>query len=94
MGNLFVLAFLAAGAAVVTRPVANMHSAPSEDTDVVSQAILSTNVQILEEKDQAGRRTLRRRVVPVAGGRGCCGSSVMLHKLYGNDFARTFQKFF
>ena len=51
MGNLFVLAFLAAGAAVVTRPVANMHSAPSEDTDVVSQAILSTNVQILEEKD-------------------------------------------
>ena len=51
MGNLFVLAFLAAGAAVVTRPVANMHSAPSEDADVVSQAILSTNVQILEEKD-------------------------------------------
>jgi SH3-like domain-containing protein len=51
MGNLFLVAFLAAGAAVVTRPVANMHSAASADTDVVSQAILGTNVQILEEKN-------------------------------------------
>jgi cell wall-associated NlpC family hydrolase len=51
MGNLLVFAFLAAGAAVVTRPVANMHSAASADTDVVSQAILGTNVQIVEEKN-------------------------------------------
>ncbi len=47
MGNLIAIAMLA----VITRPVANMHSGPSEDTDVVSQAILSTNVEILEQKD-------------------------------------------
>jgi gamma-D-glutamyl-L-lysine dipeptidyl-peptidase len=41
---------LLAQAAVVIRPVANMYSGPSEDKDVVSQAIFSTNVSILEEK--------------------------------------------
>lgn len=51
MNSLFMVALLATGAAVVTKPVANMHSAASEDTDVVSQAILSTNVQVLEEKN-------------------------------------------
>lgn len=33
---------------VVKVPVADMHSAPSEDSDVVSQAILSTDVTLLE----------------------------------------------
>ncbi|MCC7174264.1 MAG: C40 family peptidase [Bryobacterales bacterium] len=39
----------AAAGAVVTRPVANLHSRPSEDADVVSQAILGSNVEVLEQ---------------------------------------------
>src|SRR5690348_904260 len=41
-----------AGHGVVVKPVANMYSRASEDTDVVSQAIYAANVAILEE--QAG----------------------------------------
>lgn len=37
--------------AAVLKPVANMYSAPTEDTDVVSQAIYGVNVACLEEKD-------------------------------------------
>jgi gamma-D-glutamyl-L-lysine dipeptidyl-peptidase len=47
--TLLLLPLLAHGA-VVVRPVANMYSGPSEDKDVVSQAIFSTNVDVLEEK--------------------------------------------
>jgi hypothetical protein len=36
--------------AVVLKPVANMYSKPTEDTDVVSQAIYGTRIGILEEK--------------------------------------------
>ena len=36
--------------AVVVEPVANMYSAPSQDTDVVSQAILGEGVVLVEEK--------------------------------------------
>src|SRR5579884_1225783 len=36
--------------AVVTEPVANMYSRPTRDADVVSQAIYSTNVSIIEEQ--------------------------------------------
>ena len=36
--------------AVVTVPVANIYSSASEDADVVSQAILGSNVEVLEEK--------------------------------------------
>jgi gamma-D-glutamyl-L-lysine dipeptidyl-peptidase len=36
--------------AVVTVPVANMYSRPSQDVDVVSQAILGSTVEVLEEK--------------------------------------------
>lgn len=46
---LLMLAVSATG--VVTRPVANLYSGPSEDQDVVSQAIYATTVEILEEKD-------------------------------------------
>jgi cell wall-associated NlpC family hydrolase len=35
---------------VVVRPVANMYSGPSRDTDVVSQAIYGANVGVVEEK--------------------------------------------
>lgn len=35
----------------VLKPVANMYSAPTEDADVVSQAIYGTNVAAVEDKD-------------------------------------------
>jgi cell wall-associated NlpC family hydrolase len=49
----FAVAFLAATLpnAVVLQPVANMYSKPTEDADVVSQAIYGTNVAILDQKD-------------------------------------------
>jgi len=49
----FAVAFLAATLpnAVVLKPVANMYSKPTEDADVVSQAIYGTNVTVLEQKD-------------------------------------------
>lgn len=37
---------------VVNRPVVNLFSGPSDDRDVVSQAIYGTNVAILEEKGE------------------------------------------
>src|SRR5215467_2258868 len=40
---------LAESRAVVTVPVANMYSSASEDVDVVSQAILGNDVEVLEE---------------------------------------------
>ncbi len=36
--------------AVVTQPAANMHSSPSRTADVVSQAILGTNVEVVEQR--------------------------------------------
>lgn len=36
---------------VVLRPVANMYSHPTEDADVVSQAIYGANVQLMEQKE-------------------------------------------
>lgn len=36
--------------AVITRPVANMYSGPSEDLDVVSQALYGANVGVVEDK--------------------------------------------
>lgn len=45
------MALLAASSgAVVIRPVANMYSGPSESTDVVSQAILGSSVELIEER--------------------------------------------
>jgi hypothetical protein len=45
------IALLAANATggVIVKPVANMYSRPSEDADVVSQAICGNNVTIIEE---------------------------------------------
>ena len=40
----------AASGAVVVEPVANMYSAPSQDADVVSQAILGASVVLVEEQ--------------------------------------------
>jgi cell wall-associated NlpC family hydrolase len=52
MPHLAVLALFAAALpnAVVLKPVANMYSGPSEDTDVVSQAIYGANVQLMEQR--------------------------------------------
>jgi len=38
------------GTAVITEPVANMYSRPTREADVVSQAIFSTNVAIIEQQ--------------------------------------------
>ncbi len=59
MHIVMTLALLAAGAAdgVVLKPVANMYSRPSEDTDIVSQAIYASNIAIIEE--QAGWARVR-----------------------------------
>lgn len=46
---LFALFAASPGNRVVITPVANMFSGPAEDTDVVSQAIYATNVEVLEQ---------------------------------------------
>jgi cell wall-associated NlpC family hydrolase len=53
MPGIAVLALFAATLpnAVVQQPVTNMYSRPSEDADVVSQAIYGANVSVLEQKD-------------------------------------------
>jgi len=52
MPSLIAAALFAAALpnAVVLRPVANMYSKPSEDADVVSQAIYGANVSVLEQQ--------------------------------------------
>ncbi|MGE5488840.1 MAG: C40 family peptidase [bacterium] len=45
---LFLAALLATPNAVIVKPVANMHAAPSEDAAVVSQAIFGVNIGVLE----------------------------------------------
>ena len=49
----FAVAFFAAVApnAVVLQPVVNMYSKPTEDADVVSQAIYGVNVGVLEQRE-------------------------------------------
>jgi hypothetical protein len=47
---LFALVASSLSGAVVMKPVANMYSMPSEEADVVSQAILGTNVDVVEEE--------------------------------------------
>jgi gamma-D-glutamyl-L-lysine dipeptidyl-peptidase len=52
MHSVLAMALLAAVAptAVVIQPVANMYRHPTEDSDVVSQAIYSSNITIIEEQ--------------------------------------------
>jgi cell wall-associated NlpC family hydrolase len=54
---MLVLLMLAAANGVVSRPVINLYSGPSDDRDVVSQAIYATNVPVIEE--QAGWLRIR-----------------------------------
>jgi len=53
MSSIAVLALFATAIpnAVVLKPVANMYSNPTEDADVVSQAIYGANVQLLEQRE-------------------------------------------
>lgn len=55
IGGMFALwlaiSMLAEPAAVVLKPVANMYSRPTEDTDVVSQALYGVTVAVLEERN-------------------------------------------
>jgi hypothetical protein len=53
MSSFAVLALFATALpnAVVLKPVANMYSRPTEDADVVSQAIYGANVQSMEQRD-------------------------------------------
>lgn len=51
---LYTSAALASNA-VVLRPAANMHSAPSVESDVVSQAIYGTNLEVLEDRNNWSR---------------------------------------
>ena len=53
MPSLAVLALFAVALpnAVVLRPVANMYSRPSEDADVVSQAIYGANLLLMEQRE-------------------------------------------
>jgi gamma-D-glutamyl-L-lysine dipeptidyl-peptidase len=57
MQILMTMALVAAANAVVLKPVANMHSGPSEEADVVSQAIYASHLRVLEE--QAGWAKVR-----------------------------------
>lgn len=54
MPGIAALALFAAAlpGAVVLQPVANMYSKPTEDADVVSQAIYGANVVVLEQTDR------------------------------------------
>lgn len=45
----------AESAAVVVLPVANLYSQPTQEADMVSQAIFGTNIAILEDKDDWAR---------------------------------------
>lgn len=53
MPGIMALALFAAALpnAVVLRPVVSMHSRPTEDADVVSQAIYGANVTLLDQKE-------------------------------------------
>ncbi len=86
--------------AVVILPVANMYSSASEDADVVSQAILGTNVSLLESHgDWAKVRTpdqyngwIQASTVRKANGSGDYGSStptVQVNSLAANLYRET-----
>ena len=54
--------------AVVVEPVANMYSAPSEDADVVSQAVFGVERRFAGREKVHGQRYARQTIIPA----GCC----------------------
>jgi len=95
-----LLAFVMMGSAgprgVVTNPVANMYSAPTEESDVVSQAIYGTNVVMTGEKqgwlrvrtadDYAGWMPLAslRLLVPSEAAYASTGRVAQVESLFAN----------
>lgn len=79
---------------VVADPVANMYSRPSVEADLVSQAILGTNVQAVEEQpgwlhirtpdDYAGWTSLTSLRQRDAGDYGASGTVVEVRSLFAN----------
>lgn len=53
--TVLLLGILVLPDAAVLEPVANMYAAPTEEAEVVSQAIYGSNVELLEQKDNWGR---------------------------------------
>jgi len=92
----FALTALTLPGAVVIQPVANMYSAPTEDADVVSQAICGVSVMVEEEKDgwvkvrtpddYPGWMPLRalRRYKPGEHNYAASGSTVEVTNLFAN----------
>jgi cell wall-associated NlpC family hydrolase len=87
-------------ARVVILPVANMYSSPTQDTDVVSQAILGSNVGVLEvQKDWAKVRTADQYIgwMPVSelrerngvGAYATKGRVVPVESLFANLYRET-----
>lgn len=84
---------------VVIVPVANMYSSPTEDADVVSQAILGSNVGVLElQKDWAKVRTSDRYTgwMPLSAsielkgsGYPSKGRAVQVESLFANLYRET-----
>jgi cell wall-associated NlpC family hydrolase len=83
---------------VVVVPVANMYSSASENTDVVSQAVLGSNVAVLEKKHRWAKvrtadqytgwmslRELRKTTQPY----GAPGRTVQVESLFANLYRET-----
>jgi len=93
-----VLTALSSPGAVVTKPVANMYSAPTEDADVVSQAICGLSVVVDEERgewvkvrtpdDYPGWMPLAslRRYKPGEHNYAASGSIVQVASLFANIY--------
>ena len=94
----FALAALSSPGAVVVKPIANMYSAPTEDADVVSQAICGVSVVVEEDKgewvkvrtpdDYSGWMPLAslRRYKPGERNYAASGSIVQVASLFANVY--------
>src|SRR5262252_3769830 len=91
-------AFAKNGLHVVVVPVANMYSKPSEKSDVVSQAIYGSNVQLIEARGEWSRiETPDRyrgwtpsrylRIVLAGNGYATAGPIVKVESLFANIYA-------
>lgn len=104
---LFVVLFAISAAAAVSRtqvvvvPVADMYSAPNETSDVVSQAIYGSNVQLLVSRGEWSRietqedhykgwtRSRYLRIVQSGPGYATSGRTVQVESLFANLYRET-----
>src|ERR1700692_4551730 len=88
-------ALFAANTHIVVVPVANMYSGPSDQTDVVSQAIYGSNVTLLTARGEWGRiqtadhykgwvRGRHLRLVQSGAGYATAGVVVQVESLFAN----------